>query len=279
MTTPVFDEYLATLSAVAPTTTASEPDALELCVQVTEAISALDTLDETYLAQLVASEPEALLVLAAVVGLSQERLKTWLQSNFGTAGWIILGRQRPRDVVEAMDEQFDLLARLAAQSGREWTWADVLARGMSSRQRAGSAIAQGRALEDEVEAVIESLGLDFQARTRFEGTGGGTAPADFAVPEGGSSALIAVAVKGFDSTGSKLTDASREIEEMAKVRKPTQFIFAIVDGHGWHRRTNDLRRIHALWENNEIDGLYNRASLAQFDSALQLAARRVGLSS
>jgi hypothetical protein len=279
VTLPDFDEYLATLSAVAPAAIAEEPQALELCVQVTEALSALDDIDTASLAGLVASEPETLLVLAAVVGLSQERLKTWLQSNFETAGWITLGRQRPGDVVKAMDEQFDLLALLAAQSDRDWTWADVLARGMSSRQRAGSAIAQGRALEDEVEAVIEALGLGFKARTRFEGTGGGTAPADFAIPGGGAQALIAVAVKGFDSTGSKLTDASREIEEMAKVRKPTQFIFAIVDGHGWHRRTNDLRRIHALWENNEIDGLYNRASLGEFDSALQLAARRVGLSS
>lgn len=278
MTIPNFDEYLATLSAVAPAAVADEPEALEMCIRVTTAISAIDDIDSASLTRLVASEPETLLVLAAVVGLSQERLKTWLKSNFGTAGWVTLGRQRSRDVVEAMDEQFDLLALLTVQSDRNWTWADVLARGMSSRQRAGIAIAQGRALEDEVEAVIEALGLEFQARTRFEGTGGGSAPADFAVPGGGAQALIAVAVKGFDSTGSKLTDASREIEEMAKVRKPTQFIFAIVDGHGWHRRANDLRRIHALWENNEIDGLYNRASLSDFDSALQLAARRVGFS-
>ena len=278
MTTPNFDEYLATLSAVAPAAAAGEPDALELCVRVTDAISALGHIDRPSLAALVASEPETLVVFAAVAGLSQERLKTWLLSNFNTAGWITLGRQQPRDVVDEMDQQFDLVALLVAQVKRDWTWADVLARGMSSRQRAGSAIAQGRALEDEVEAVIEALGLKFNPRTRFEGTGGGTAPADFAIPGGGTDALIAVAVKGFDSTGSKLTDASREIEEMAKVRKPTQFIFAIVDGHGWHRRANDLRRIHALWENNQIDGLYNRASLTEFDSALQLAARRVGLS-
>jgi hypothetical protein len=279
VTLPDFDEYLATLSAVAPAAIAEEPEALGLCVRVTGAISALDPIDPEGLSHLVASEPEALVVLAAVAGLSQERLKTWLQTNFETAGWISLGRQRSQDVIAAMDRQFDLVSLLAAQSDRDWTWADVLARGMSSRQRAGSAIAQGRALEDEVEAVIKALKLEFQARTRFGGTGGGTAPSDFAIPVGGSDALVAVAVKGFDSTGSKLTDARREIEEMAKVRKPTQFIFAIVDGHGWHRRKPDLRRIYELWENNEIDGLYNRASLGEFDSALQLAARRVGLSS
>lgn len=278
MTLPDFDAYLTTLSAVAPTASAGEPEALELCVRVTEAISKLDHLDQEGLAQVVASDPETLLVLAAIAGLSQERLKTWLQTNFETAGWKSLGKQRSEEVIAVMDRHFDLVSLLVVQSDRDWTWADVLARGMSSRQRAGSAIAQGRALEDEVEAVIEALELEFQARTRFEGTGGGTAPSDFAIPKGGAEALIAVAVKGFDSTGSKLTDARREIEEMAKVRKPTQFIFAIVDGHGWHRRKPDLRRIYELWEKNEIDGLYNRASLSEFDSALRLAARRVGLS-
>ncbi|HEY5941643.1 MAG TPA: DpnII family type II restriction endonuclease [Solirubrobacterales bacterium] len=278
MTVPTFEEYLTTLSAVAPAAAANEPEALELCVRVTEAILALEPIDRASVTSLIASDPETVVVLAAIVGLSQERLKTWLQSNFDTAGWVTLGRQRPNEVVEAMDRQFGLISLLAAQSSRDWTWADVLARGMSSRQRAGSAIAQGRALEDEVEAVIEALGLELQPRTRFEGTGGATAPADFALPRGGADALVTVAVKGFDSTGSKLTDARREIEEMAKVRKPTQFIFAIVDGHGWLRRKPDLRRIHALWDNNEIDGLYTRASLGKFDSALQLAARRVGIS-
>lgn len=277
MTAPTFEEYVATLSAVAPQAAAREPEASELCVQATASISSLATIDRSNLAELIASEPEFLPVLAAVAGLSQERFKTWLQSNFGTAGWITLGRQRPADLVELMDEQFELVVLLVEQSRREWTWADVLARGMSSRQRAGSAIAQGRALEDEVEAVIRALDLEFKARTRFEGTGGSTAPADFAIPAGGSAALITVAVKGFESTGSKLTDAMREIEEMAKVRKPAQYIFAIVDGNGWHRRMNDLRSIHALWARNEIDGLYNRASLSDFDSALQLAARRLGL--
>lgn len=278
MTVPTFEDYVATLSTVAPEIVSKEPEALGLCQRATAAISRLDPLDPMNLAGLIESDPELLPVLATAVGLSQERFKTWLQSTFQTAGWISLGRKRAAEVIKAMDEQFDLIPLLVAQSQRDWTWADVLARGMSSRQRAGSAIAQGRALEDEVESVIELLKLDFRARTRFTGAGGATAPADFAIPAGGEEALITVAVKGFDSTGSKLTDARREIEEMAKVRKPSQYIFAIVDGHGWHRRASDLRRLHQLWESNAIDGLYSRGSLVEFDAALQLAARRVGLS-
>lgn len=254
MTGPAFDEYLTTLSAVAPESSPGDPEALDLCVRATTVIESLEPLDRENLAAAVEVEPELLPVLAAAVDLSQERFKTWLQRQFSTAGWITLGRKRAQAVISSMDEEFDLIASLGSQSSRQWTWADVLARVMAPRQRAGSAVRQGRDLEDEVESVIQKLEVDFQPRTRFEGAGGATAPADFAIPSGGSDALITVAVKGFDSTGSKLTDARREIEEMAKVRRPNQFIFAIVDGHGWLRRQNDLRRIHALWTANEIDG-------------------------
>jgi hypothetical protein len=61
------------------------------------------------------------------------------------------------------------------------------------------------------------------------------------------------------------------------VRRPTQFIFAVVDGQGWLRRQGDLRRIHALWTENRIEGLYTRATLPDFQTALRSAARRLDL--
>lgn len=272
-----FDEYLRSLSAVAPSSPIAEPEALELCLRATSTIMSLDPLNRESLAGLITADPHLLPVLAAAAGQSQERFKTWLQAEFGTAGWVSLGRKRASDLVDAMDRDFGILGLLSEQASREWTWADVLARVMAPRQRAGHAIRQGRDLEDEVEQVIREIGLAVKARTRFEGSGQQTGPADFAIPAGGAEALIAIGVKGFDSTGSKLTDARREIVEMAKVRKPTQFIFAIVDGQGWLRRQNDLRQIHSLWESGEIDGLYNRHSLDDFATALQAAARRLDL--
>ncbi len=86
-----------------------------------------------------------------------------------------------------------------------------------------------------------------------------------------------MAAKGFNSTGSKLTDAVREIDEMATHRKPIQFVYVLIDGIGWLGRHNDLRRIHALAEQGAIDGLYSLALLGQFGLDLGLAARRVGV--
>ena len=276
MNIPTFEEYLSSLSPVS-TFPAGAPADLELCQQATEAIGSLDPLDSPNLAEAVSQEPGLLPVMAAVTGLSQERFKGWLKVNFDTEGWITLGRQRALDVVTAMEDQFDILDLLREQAARDWTWADVLAQVMSPRSRAGSAIQQGRDLEDRVEAVINAVPLPFAARTQFVGINALSAPADFAMPAGGDLAQIAVAVKGFDSTGSKLTDARREIEEMATIRKPGQYIFAVIDGYGWARRQGDLRRIHDLWAADRIEGLFNQGSLVEFQAALQDAGRRLRL--
>lgn len=277
MTVPTFGEYLASLSPVSAFPAGGDPADLELCERATEVVSSMDPLDPPKLATAISSEPDLLPVLAAVAGLSQERFKGWLKANFGTAGWITLGRQRALDVVTAMQDQFDILDLLRDQSAREWTWADVLAQVMSPRSRAGSAIQQGRDLEDQVEAAINAVSLPFVARTTFVGINALSGPADFAIPGGEEEALIAVAVKGFDSTGSKLTDARREIEEMATIRKPGQYIFAVIDGHGWARRQGDLRRIHNLWATDRIEGLFSQVSLPDFQVSLQDAGRRLRL--
>lgn len=278
MIVPTFEEYLASLSPVSSTApVGGAPVDLELCERATATIGSLNPLDPANLAEAVSREPQLLSVIAAVAGLSQERFRGWLKTNFDTAGWIKLGRERSIDVVLTMQEQFDILGLLREQSVRDWTWADVLAQVMSPRSRAGSAIQQGRDLEDQVEAAINAAALPFVARTRFVGTNASTAPADFAIPSTGDEAMIAVAVKGFDSTGSKLSDARREIEEMATIRRPSQYIFAVIDGHGWARRQGDLRRIHELWANDRIEGLFNQRSLAEFREALQDAGRRLRL--
>jgi hypothetical protein len=228
------------------------------------------------LSEALAEDPDIAPVLAAVIGLSQERFKTWLQSRFGTAGWVTLSRVRGADLVAQLDEDFGLLTALEAEAATTWTWADVLVRVMSPRQRAGGWVQQGRDLEDAVEETIKALGLEYVPRTRFHGRADLTAPADFAIPDG-RNALIAVAVKGFDSTGSKLSDASREIEQMVEVKTPRQYIFAVVDGQGWVRRQGDLRRIYDLWQRQLVDGVYPRGSLDRFKEDLASAAERVGL--
>lgn len=272
-----FEHYLSTLGRLTGHVdpTASTPEAEEIRNAATD-LAQLSAVDAVTLAKWVEHHPDWVRVLGLAVGLSQEKLKNALRDAFGTSGWVTLARTQPAALIEWLDTEFDLVRMLDTQLHRQYEFSDVLIARAGSRVIATRAGQSGRKVEDEIEAIAADLGLSYQARTRFTGRNGRTAPCDLVIPDT-ASAEIVVAAKGFDSTGSKLTDAVREIEEMADVRLPRQFVIAVIDGIGWKSRRSDLRKIHKLWVSQQIDGMYTLASLDQFRDDLEEAARLRGL--
>lgn len=273
-----FDAYVASLSQLDkpfdPTIPTAESEEIRA---VASRLADLASIDRQVLAAFIREQPDAVPVLGLAVGLTRERLKNVLRHHLGSAGWITLARQQPDDMIAMLDGEYDVIRLVEEQRARAYDFGDVLAARAGSRRTATAAGVTGRKVEDEIEAVAESLGLPYETRTRFQGRGGETAPCDLAVPSGGVDARIVVAAKGFDSTGSKLTDAVREIEDMANVRLPTQFVMAAIDGIGWKSRAADLRRIYDLRDEDRIDGLYTLNALGDFRTDLEAAARRLGL--
>lgn len=242
-----------------------------------ERLKSLPEIDHQSLVNLVAEDPYSVPILASCIGLTQERLKNQLKHRLGTSGWIKISRSEPEKLIQVLDDAFDLVRKVSEDSSRQWSFADVLLeRYQWSRRTAGSAIRRGRELENEVEQVVKSLGLSYEMRSSFTGRGGNRVPCDLAIPSA-EDALIVGAAKGYNSTGSKLTDAVREIEEMARYRLARQFVFAFIDGIGWKNRLHDLKRIFDLWKQSEIDGLYTLANLDRFKSDLVQSAVRHGL--
>lgn len=236
----------------------------------------LDRVTARAVAQVVASNPDWIPVLGLIVRLSREQLRGLLKQHFGTESLRRVGARAP-DLVRLLDKEFGLLEELRTQRRRKWSFSDVLLERFATRLRAAGSIGRGRRVEDLVEAVVQDLGLEHSMRTRFAGRGGEVGPCDLAIPSGGKAAKIVCAIKGFDSTGSKLTDAAEEIARMAEIRLPTQFVFAVVDGIGWLRRQADLKRIYALRDGDKIDGLYSLSRLGEFRLGLEDAIRRLGL--
>lgn len=279
MPIPSYASYLASLSRITahvdPTGDTAETLAIRAAATSLDAIPVVDSGALTIWAE---TNPTSIPVLGLVVGLSQEKLKNVLKQHLGSSSWAALARSRACDLISMLDGEFGLVASLNAQRRRAYTFGDVLVARAGTRATATSAGTAGRLVEDRIEQIAVHLGLPYVTRARFEGRNGRTAPCDLAVPGAGADAAIVVAAKAFDSTGSKLTDAVREVEEMASVRKPTQFVIAVIDGIGWLSRQSDLRRIHDLWSRGEIDGMYTLATLTDFESALAEAARLRGLS-
>lgn len=273
-----FADYVASLSQLGnpfdPTVPTAETEEIRA---VAAELARLPTVDRPALTALVADSPDAVPVLALAVGLTREKLKNVLKHHLGRAAWTVLARERAADVVAMLDDRYDVVRLVNEQRHRVYEFGDVLVARAGTRRTATDAGVTGRRVEDEIEAVARDLGLPCKTRVRFEGRGGQTAPCDLAIPAGGAGARIVVAAKGFDSTGSKLTDAVREVEEIAERRLPSQYVMAAVDGIGWKNRLNDLRRIYDLWAARRIDGLYTLATLGRFRDDLQDAARRLGL--
>ena len=217
-------------------------------------------------------------LLGLCVQLSQEQLKNLMRHWFNTTSWNRIAKSHAKDLVSQLDSEFSLVSAITSQLAADWTFADILAERYSSRLRAAGSIQRGRGSEDEVEQVVDVLGLPRDMRTRFTGRSNQTAPCDLAIPTGGANARIVCGIKGFEiSTGSKLTDAAREIQQMADVRLPSQYVFAVVDGLGWLSRRSDLKRIFDLNANKSIDGIYTRATLSDFGRDLQDAAERTNV--
>jgi hypothetical protein len=274
---PSFDDYLASLGrlSIHVDPTAGTPESAVL-VEGAESLAALPIVDVQTLTRWARDHPTWVPALGLTVGLSQEQLKNTLRHALGSSGWTTLARTRPQDVVDLLDRDYDLVRSLTAQRSRSYGFGDILVARAGTRATAARAGASGRKIEDEIEAIAADLGLPYETRTRFVGRSGRTAPCDLVVPNG-SNAAIAIAAKGFDSTGSKLADAVREIQEMADVRFGRQYVMAVIDGIGWKSRQADLRRIYALWEDEQIDGMYTLESLGDFRADLEEAARLRGV--
>lgn len=271
---PTFQTFLASLGRIGEGVSAAD-STTDVISEGGARLEDLPSVDRDSLAALVTENPEWIRVLGLAVGLGQEQLQVNLNQWVGTRSYRVAAR-RSAEVIAALDE-LGLVARIEAERGLTYRYRDILLARYGSRATAGRAISRGRALEDVVQAVVDDLRLPRVMRTRFAGQGGRTGPCDLAIPGGGEKAQIVVGIKGFNSTGSKLTDATREIEEMAGVRMPRQYVFAVVDGLGWLGRKADLRRIHALLERRDLDGLYTQATMAQFRDDVSDAAKRRGI--
>lgn len=260
-----FDDYLGSLGPLTTPTdpTLSTPAADRIRESVAE-LEALPSVDEASLVDWVQRNPAQAYVLGLTVGIGQEKLKNQVNHWFGTGSWAKAAREHGPELIRHLDDDYGLLRLITVQRGRRYSFADVLIARAGTRVTATSAGRSGRRVEDELEKIAQNLRLPYEMRGRFEGRNGRTAPADLAVPATGRDCVIAVAAKGFDSTGSKLSDAVREIEEMADARTGRQVVLAVVDGIGWKGRQADLKRIWTLWSTGEIDGLYTLSSLDAF---------------
>src|SRR6266508_1416382 len=101
---PSFDDYVTSLGRLTAHVdpTSASGDAAEI-KDAAASLTAMDEVSAEKLTAWAATNPAWIPALGLAVGLSREKLKNTLKHTFGTASWQVVGRTRPRDLIEMLD--------------------------------------------------------------------------------------------------------------------------------------------------------------------------------
>jgi hypothetical protein len=186
-------------------------------------------------------------------------------------------RKNPDLLLEAL-VALGILEAMAEQTNRPTKWSDVLIERLRSGR--GSAISgqrRGRIIEDFAETIIRKVfGNGYASRCTFTGPRNRSAKCDFAIPSK-NSARILIESKGYNATGSKMTDVIGDIEKIIAAKRPdTAFLF-FTDGLTWKQRKSDLRKILEYQNEGEITRVYTIAMANLFETDLRQLKKECGL--
>lgn len=220
------------------------------------------------LTALLRQHSDFLVIARLFLGVSQDRAASAFSQALGArlswSGLRARARQKPDAVAKAM-VAMGLPEAMWEQMGRTWTVADVLnERYRLLRGRAIAGQQRGRALEEQVRAVLERTGVPYEYSVTFVGREGQTAKCDFAIPSRDRPKIV-IEAKGFEATGSKVTDALGDILKIARARAMHMYFFVVLDGTGWHHRPNDLRNIVQAQNAGRIDMIYTTSRLDELE--------------
>jgi DpnII restriction endonuclease len=248
-----------------------DDEARRLVAQIPAVIARIRTIgpaiDAAALTTLLAEQPLALDILRLLAAEGQEPMAHRICDALGgkRRGWTALrslARNKPAEMAAAL-AAIGMPELIHQQIGREWTIEDVLVdRYKLGRGRAIAGQSRGRGLENEVEAILRSIPVPFEMRVTFAGPDGTTAKCDFAIPTRGEP-LIVIEAKGYEATGSKLTDFLGDVLKIKQAKGYHTYLFVVTDGRGWFNRQSDLKRLVELHVNGTVEMIYTRARLAQ----------------
>ena len=82
---------------------------------------------------------------------------------------------------------------------------------------------------------------------------------------------VVIEAKGFEATGSKLTDFLGDVLKIAQAKGYHMYFFLVTDGRGWHHRVSDLATPVKYHHDGLIDMIYTQHRLDEMaDAVLQI---------
>ena len=171
-------------------------------------------------------------------------------------------------IAETLIDNLGLTRVATDELYRDWKYQDVLLeRYKYQRGRAIKGQKRGRSLEDDVESLLKQWGTKYIKGRTFKSRKGAMGKADFSIPSHISPKVV-IEVKGYEATGSKLTDVLGDISKIVQAKDPETRFYLVTDGIGWMRRLSDLEHIVKLHDKGEIDMIFTRKTLTSLQKEL-----------
>ncbi|HEY3836983.1 MAG TPA: DpnII family type II restriction endonuclease [Bryobacteraceae bacterium] len=213
------------------------------------------------------ANPVFLDVCRLFIGRAQEPVAHEICAHLGrsSGNWGDLKKAARRDPAKMASVMvaLEVPALIEEQLNCVWRSEDMLVeRYQLTRGRAMSGQSRGRSLENEVDRVLAELGILCEKRKTFTGREGKQAKCDFAVPSMMHPKIV-IESKGFEATGSKLTDFLGDVLKIGEAKAYHMYFFVVTDGRGWHNRESDLKRLISFQHDGLIDMIYTRARLGE----------------
>ncbi len=213
------------------------------------------------------ANPVFLDVCRLFIGRAQEPVAHEICAHLGrsSGAWGDLKKIARRDPAKMASVMvaLEVPALIAEQLNRVWRAQDVLVeRYQLTRGRAMSGQSRGRSLENDVDKVLAELAIGCDKRKTFTGRESKQAKCDFAIPSKNHPKVV-IEAKGFEATGSKLTDFLGDVLKIGEAKAYHMYFFVVTDGRGWHNRESDLKRLIGFQHDGLIDMIYTRARLAE----------------
>ena len=239
---------------------------LESISIVVERINDL-TIDQDLIKIILSEDPYALDVFRLFLDMSQDIFANEMRIR-GVMGDFTSIRKKCGNNSEEIAEilmELGLADVIDTHRSHEWTLQDVLwDRYGHMRGRAMTAQKRGSTLEDAVEAILielrDEIGITFDRGGNFVSRSGKQAKADFTVPSKEVPHII-IEAKGYEATGSKLTDVLGDILKVLEVKDKDSHYFFVTDGIGWYRRLSDLKKIVEHHQRGDIEMIYTISTL------------------
>lgn len=213
------------------------------------------------------------------LALSKDQCEAVLKGLLGDGGSGVTRYREDRDNFLATLEKMGLLEAMAVVVNHKPVWSDVLVERLRSGR--GSAISgqkRGLGLENFVEAIVQEVfgkGV-YVMRGTFTGVGGKTAKCDVAIPTK-TEPLIVIEVKGYNATGSKMTDVIGDLDAIVDAKRRDAPLLFVTDGITWAARKSDMAKIVERQNDGRITRIYTTEMREQFLDDLRTLKTELGL--